>query len=542
MSWPYPPLPPDTRAVGTGNPPQDMDQVVDYLTALTGRVKAGVFDPRDYGAVGDGVHDDTTAINACITATPVNGGIVDLGKSPVTYAISAPISCKAGCTFIGSFANAQAATAKLDIATLGTFSGIAAMADAGALATGTSPSSTYPLSIIGVSIDLTACPGSTTDGFRFMTYGCWAYYCMTKNAPANGFHYTDQNAGGHNIVNTAVENRICNSGFVRSGNCGILVDNNVQALTDGYCCDNIIQHRSINIQGFTSNATGPGIDIEYCADWQVRGNHVYACPLDAIVLRNLYGSFIDGNDVDTFGLAGTASTTYHGIYAPNCLAGAGSTITDNMIRSVENFGAASTAYQYFYLGASTSATANVVLSGNTAYQGASGSGSSTALTMAGGTGVLNVIQSGDFVVGTTISATTVTGGTVNLLRPGGTTLNSGAVSVPLGVSSSYGTLTTITTPLIPGSAIAFAGVSIVWGGTFAGDTVNVQLTVTFDDGTTQTQATSTATSVSTQNFTAPALLNLFKQGRQVIKLAAQARTTAASTSVTCTVTIIGVAV
>src|SRR2546422_8736349 len=47
------------------------------------------FNPRAYGAKGDGAADDTPAINAALAAVPAAGG--GLGLCPGVYPITAPI-------------------------------------------------------------------------------------------------------------------------------------------------------------------------------------------------------------------------------------------------------------------------------------------------------------------------------------------------------------------------------------------------------------------------------------------------------------------
>lgn len=543
MTWPYPPLPPDTRAVGTGNPALDMDQVIDYIASLTTRTKGVVWDPRDYGAKGDGVTDDTTAIQLAINSMPSQGATLALWGAPVTYLISAPLILAANAAYIGGYLNTTSNLVKADITCSASFSGNAALIDVAAAGTGTPAFAANPVCIFGLSIDLSAVTGTTTDGIRLMTFGAWLYFNLIRVPPQHGIHFTDQNAGGINISNSGVENRACNNGVVRAGNTGILVDNNTQSLTDGYICDNIIHHKAINAGGDASNSTGPCIDVEYAANWQIRGNHLYFPPVDALVAKNTFGSIIGDNVIDQFGLAGSASTTYHGITCPSVNAGPPTIIRNNIIRNRESFGAASTVYQYLQVGTATGVTAHATVSNNSAHQTDTGSATDAAWTYQGnGAGTLNVIAQGNRVVGTTISsATNIAGATVNLVQPG-TGLNSGSISLPMGVSSAYGTLTSVLTPLITGTGMIFLSPSIVWGGTFSSDTVNVQFTMTWDDGTTSTQTTATVTSTQTQNPVPGAILGLWKQGRQLVKLQAAARTTQASTSVTCNITVVALAV
>jgi hypothetical protein len=77
-------LPPDTRAVGTGNPAGDMDAIVDALTAM-GAVGNILNAAYAGGADPTGVADSTAAIQAAINAAvpvevthqcPPEGGVM----------------------------------------------------------------------------------------------------------------------------------------------------------------------------------------------------------------------------------------------------------------------------------------------------------------------------------------------------------------------------------------------------------------------------------------------------------------------------------
>src|SRR5690349_16700033 len=81
-------LPPDTRSVGSVNPPADMNAVVDALTAMGAsfNVLSAAFSG---GADPTGVADSTAAIQAAMNALPSSGGIVFF--PPGTYKITSPL-------------------------------------------------------------------------------------------------------------------------------------------------------------------------------------------------------------------------------------------------------------------------------------------------------------------------------------------------------------------------------------------------------------------------------------------------------------------
>jgi hypothetical protein len=82
-------LPPDTRAAGTGNPPVDMNGVVDTLTAM-GAVYNVLDASYSGGADPAGVADSTTAISAALAALPASGGAVIF--PPGTYLMGSGVT------------------------------------------------------------------------------------------------------------------------------------------------------------------------------------------------------------------------------------------------------------------------------------------------------------------------------------------------------------------------------------------------------------------------------------------------------------------
>src|SRR5438132_10308733 len=89
------------------------------------------FNPRAYGAKGDGAADDTPAINAALAAVPAAGGVLEL--SPGVYRITAPIHLSKRVTVAGAgFTEDPAATSRAAAVLVkdGTFDGISVEADA----------------------------------------------------------------------------------------------------------------------------------------------------------------------------------------------------------------------------------------------------------------------------------------------------------------------------------------------------------------------------------------------------------------------------
>ena len=77
----------------------------------SGSASTQTFNPRAYGAKGDGAADDTPAINAALAAVPAAGGVLEL--SPGMYRITAPIHLSKKVTVAGAgFTDDPAATSR----------------------------------------------------------------------------------------------------------------------------------------------------------------------------------------------------------------------------------------------------------------------------------------------------------------------------------------------------------------------------------------------------------------------------------------------
>jgi len=110
------------------------------------------------------------------------------------------------------------------------------------------------------------------------------------------------------------------------------------------------------------------------------------------------------------------------------------------------------------------------------------------------------------------------------------------LSVPVGVSGAYGSAVSITSL---SGIITYPRVKITWGGTFGtGETVTVQITAVYSDGTTAS-ITKSATAVGSLWLTDDDVFALITQGKDITQLQVSASSNLASTSVTVTVNAYG---
>lgn len=73
---------------------------------------------------------------------------------------------------------------------------------------------------------------------------------------------------------------------------------------------------------------------------------------------------------------------------------------------------------------------------------------------------------------------------------------------------------------------------IVFGGTFGSETVTVKFVVTYDDGTTTTIQSDTATGTGTTSYTNAKLRAFFKDNRSITSIAVSAKSTISSSTAT----------
>jgi hypothetical protein len=96
-------LPPDTRSVGSGNPPVDMNGIVDTVTAM-GAAYNVLNAAYSGGADPTGAADSSAAFNAAIAALPAAGGVITVpaGTYKLNSTVTATVAPTASVRIIGA--------------------------------------------------------------------------------------------------------------------------------------------------------------------------------------------------------------------------------------------------------------------------------------------------------------------------------------------------------------------------------------------------------------------------------------------------------
>jgi hypothetical protein len=235
---------------------------VTFLQAGTGAVQTNVqarlrqtISVKDFGAVGDGVTDDTAAINAALDSVAGTGGVVVIPPSSSFYAISGPLLPKSYTTIMGYGAEVRNVTNNVFVPVW---------------AIGQPGTANYltDISVFGLTVDCNAtstdCNGSGIGGSYvnnlrivdctvknspcqgiFLGRGgrnCWIINNVIDRAYGDGIHIGDQYTG-EVIEYVVIKNNYVYNSF--DGGIGITAGSHIVFIEDNY----------INISG------GPGIDI-----------------------------------------------------------------------------------------------------------------------------------------------------------------------------------------------------------------------------------------------------------------------------------------
>jgi parallel beta-helix repeat protein len=336
----------------------------------------GVFYVGDFGAVGDGITNDTNAIRAAITAAGVNGTIVFgcksylLGTAAPYHALLSPLS---GQTWIGNGARLTAPTTyvgpqlvKIDNVNNVKISGF---------------TFTCPVVTDAVGIQLSRCNGVDISENRF-------------NSPQSGGVH-----GKGDVVNLRVTNNMFRGGFY----CILMTDPAITEVTgssDWLISENIVDGLNEVCSGICLNrpavaarritvsnnvvrdcaktdpaVRGYGIALANCGDATITGNTTTNCGLAGIHVEDAEGQFvtITGNTATNCQHAGIFIQSDIAVGSPDYVTIVGNTVRGCCITPTVNLGKGGIEVNFF-TGGSGDPPRQVVISNNLSSANNTGSG------------------------------------------------------------------------------------------------------------------------------------------------------------------------
>ena len=320
-----------------------------------------------YGAKGDGVTDDTAAIQQCIDNAPEGAAVLFPSG---TYLISETIRLRGGLSYVGEgLATGSGTTIRQK-----GWANIAGSAGRGALLASdafvnNAETCSMPMRVADLRIDGNAAenPGSNASGILINAFWSRVENCLLVDIPQHGILLTDYTDDGSTVSNTCSENRVTGNRIDQCGGDGIKQESgNWISNLDGFCMDNLI------------TGVGNGINFARGAGWVISRNHLYGSRKDAIGVGNCYRTVVSENYVEDFGLENAPGVWYSGLYmgfldewASHCL--------NNFVNCSEPAGTAHFVCYSWWAGYDQ-ADARAVLVGNVA-RGAGGTAASIGFSV-----------------------------------------------------------------------------------------------------------------------------------------------------------------
>jgi hypothetical protein len=348
------------------------------------------------GAKGDGVSDDTAALQAAFNAAATSGAVY---IPPGTYMFNPPLTFPGGIIIIGEGANrtilrARSSTTGPLLASQDWYNNVTFAGS--------------PVQMSGITVDANGMTsGSAAHGIVTMNYFSRIEHCIVLGPSGNGVHVTAHNQAGTHISNTCVEPKLLRLQIRNAGQAGVRVQDNgspLNSCTDGFIEGCIIQNSGTN-----------AILIDMAPGWYVGSNHVYGTGADAIYLQRCYATRCVSNYVDGYG---SGSATFIGGVAMDCIDGRFSVCAFNSI-NFEN-GTATGPYQSLRITGKGSNRTVCVVMGN-AINGGNQSGSLGWVYQASGSQigqpfiVYSTMNDANNVATTSFVDSNTTGGDLRLL-------------------------------------------------------------------------------------------------------------------------------
>lgn len=308
--------------------PQDaqgaIDVIYDDMTA-TGGIG---FNVKDYGAVGDGVADDTAAIQATIDAATAGAAVLFPAG---VYSVSAPIRLRGGLSYLGEGIGTASGTV-IRQATGANIQGAAGrsgllVSDAFA---DDAETCSNPLLVQGLCLDGNAAANPLSDASGIVLNAFWSRIegNLIVNVPGHGILLTDYTDDGTYVTNSCSENRVLGNRIDTCGGDGIRQEcGKNDANLDGFCRDNLI------------TGVDTGINYDRGAGWVISRNHTYGCRQHGIRVLACFATVVSDNYVEDFGGENAPGGWYNGLYM-RMLDGWASHCVNNLVNCHEPAGTA----------------------------------------------------------------------------------------------------------------------------------------------------------------------------------------------------------
>ena len=299
------------------------------------------------GAVGDGVTDDTAAIQNCIDNSPT-GAIIDFPDA--VYGISGTIKLKEQRHYRGSFYQGSTIIRQLAGSNMTT-----PMLASELWYSNGGASNAIAIENLAIDGNKANNSSSTADGIVICGWQSVVRNVHVYDCKGSGVVFTDATRNGTAIAGTAVENRIENCRISTCEGRGIYVweQSGSGKLTDGFCLNNLVNGAQLE-----------AIYIQRAAGWRITGNHCYTgsgLGQSAIWAKNCFSTRITENYIDNYGQ--TATTGFYSGIRAEITTTRGSVIANNVISCTED--TAGSTYRHLYvLAASSITTARAVVCGN----------------------------------------------------------------------------------------------------------------------------------------------------------------------------------